>query len=101
MSVVLNEYLRLEQEMLRLDATATGEANADELRDFMDVVWRQLTSSDRENLNSRPVVLAVSRPSISVQVGTGFISKQEPAGARKQTKAQRLVLAYEDLWCPA
>lgn len=99
MSVFLDEYLRLEQEMLRLDAIAGGEAEADELRDFMDVVWRRLSGQQRAQLNTRPVVAPVSRPRLSVQVGSGFITTRPTAAAREPARAKQLTLADNEIWC--
>ena len=101
MSVMLNEYLRLEQEMLRLDATSSGESEAHELRDLMDLVWRRLPVRERELLNGRVVVLPVSRPSISVRVGKEFISLRPTVAARELAHARELLVAESDIWCAA
>jgi hypothetical protein len=98
MSVLLQEYLRLEREMLRLDATAAGEGEADEIRDVMDVVWSRLSHEDRQLLNGRAIVLPALRPTISVRVGRDFISARPPVRPFERARAQRLAMAESDLW---
>lgn len=101
MSVVLSEYLRLEQQMLRVDAVADGEAEADETRDLMDLIWRKLTAAERVLLNARPIVLPIARPSISVRVDQGFFLKPVTTPPRESTPAMKLQLALADLRCMA
>lgn len=100
MSVFLDEYLRLEQEMLRLDAMPGGGGEADELRDFMDVVWRRLAVEQRKLLNQRAVVAPVSRPHLSVH-DPGFLSAQRELQPLKQAPAKHLTVPDAEFWCAA
>lgn len=99
MSVILDEYLRLEQQMLRLETLQDGDAEADEIRDFMDEVWRRLSPSQRKLLNDRAVVAPVARPRLSVQVSMiEFISSVLAATARKPAHAQQVTVTENEIW---
>ncbi len=101
MSLYLDEYLRFEQQMLRLDALPGGEAEADELRDFMDVLWRRVTESERQQLNGRAVIAPVARPRLVIQVEPGFVTEQRPIEARERAHARRVTVTDAEIWCEA
>lgn len=101
MSVLFDEYLRLEAQMLSLDATPEGEAEADEIRDFMDEVWRRLSPSQRQRLNERPFVAHLSRPRLSIQVGPGFIAPPVAPSPPSPAHSRQLTVSEKEIWCAA
>lgn len=101
MSVILDEYLRLEQQMLRLEASKDGEAEADEIRDFMDEVWRRLSPSQRKLLNNRSVVSLMARPRVAVQVSIESIFSLLLAEARSPAHARQVTVTENEIWCSA
>ncbi len=101
MSVLLDEYIRLEQEMLRLDEIEGGESEADEIRDFMDAVWRRLSARERERLNHRAVVAPLSRPRLSLIVGPDFVSVPQPARAPEHAQARQVTVSESEIWSDA
>lgn len=48
---LLLRYIEMEKEMMRLDDA--GDVNADQLRDEMDGLWRELSDADHAWLNAR------------------------------------------------
>lgn len=97
MSAILEEYLRLEHEMLRLDELSSPDA--DDLRDIMDLIWRKLTLKEKAILNERSVVFRNARPRLRLHVNRELLFSVPTQGPMKPSPAKRLMLSESDAWC--
>lgn len=95
MSIWMTKYVELEREMLSLDARGL-EADADDLRDLMDVVWRKLSDGERRALNERPFVVELSRPRLSLESRIDFDELRVRIHPLK-SPARELAVSIDDL----